>query len=149
MADKNLTPQQRANKRQNEARRDLPRIPAIIISESEKQLLDELTAVYGTKKAAIIAGLKALKGSLNVLDKARVASKAPKARIENISTGETGPKIDAVTETAAYYFVSVIGETLVWKFSKRTMLRVMRGSRAPAVHKLVFEHSVKQIDTSA
>lgn len=149
MADKDLTPQQRANKRQNEARRDLPRIPSIIISESEKQLLDELAAVYGTKKAAIIAGLKALKNSLNVLDKARIATIAPKARIENVSTGEPGPKIDAVTETAAYYFVSVVGDTLVWKFSKRNMLRVMRGSRAPAVHKLVFEHVLKDIDTNA
>lgn len=63
MADKELTPQQRANKRQNEARRNLPRIHSVIISESEKQLLDEMTAVYGSKKAAIIAGLKLLKES--------------------------------------------------------------------------------------
>lgn len=149
MTDQNLTPQQRANKRQNEARRDLPRIPSIVISESEKQLLDELTAVYGTKKAAIIAGLKALKRSLNILDKARIATSAPKACIENVSTGEIGPKVEFVTETAAYYFVSVVGDAAVWKFSKRTMLRVIRGSRAKAVHKLTFQHVLKQIDTSA
>jgi hypothetical protein len=61
MIEKELTPQQRANRRQNEQRRNLPKIPTLIISEDEAALLSELAAIHGSKKAAILAGLRLLK----------------------------------------------------------------------------------------
>lgn len=64
MSEKELTPQQRANRRQNEQRRHLPKIPTLVISEEEAALLNELAIVYGSKKAAIMAGLHALKRGL-------------------------------------------------------------------------------------
>lgn len=61
MKDKELTPQQRANKRQDEKRRNLPRIPTLVVTNAENDLLNELAAIYGGKKAAIFAGLRLLK----------------------------------------------------------------------------------------
>ncbi len=61
MSEKELTPQQRANRRQNEQRRHLPRIPTLVVTNEENELLNELAAIYGSKKAAILAGLRLLK----------------------------------------------------------------------------------------
>lgn len=55
-----LTPQQQANKRQDAKRAEQPRINGFRASEDEIKILDELAKKYGSRKAAIIAGLKAL-----------------------------------------------------------------------------------------
>ncbi|WP_438863752.1 hypothetical protein [Neptunicella sp.] len=62
MADK-LTPQQLANKRQNEKRKGQPRLGGMPLTQDEYDLLDKLAAEYGGKKAAIVAGLKLLDSS--------------------------------------------------------------------------------------
>lgn len=60
-----LTPQQQANKRQNEKRATMPRLSPFYLSVEESALLDVLAKEYGSKKAAIIAGLHALKNTIN------------------------------------------------------------------------------------
>ena len=60
-----LTSQQLANKKQNAKRATLPRLSPFYLSEDDAQLLDELAKEYGSKKAAVIAGLHALKNTIN------------------------------------------------------------------------------------
>lgn len=56
-----LTAQQLANKRQNEKRKNKPRLGGMSLSEGEAALLDEMAVKHGGKKAAIFKGLDALK----------------------------------------------------------------------------------------
>ncbi len=60
-----LTPQQLANQRQNEKRATMPRLSPFYLSEDDAKLLDDLAKEYGSKKAAVIAGLHALKNTIN------------------------------------------------------------------------------------
>ncbi|OCG58791.1 hypothetical protein [Gilliamella sp. Nev3-1] len=53
--------QKRANKRQDEQRRGLPRLPASYITDEENELLLEMSKIYGSKKEAIFEGLSLLK----------------------------------------------------------------------------------------
>jgi hypothetical protein len=55
--------QKRANKKQDEQRRGLPRLPASYITDAENELLLEMSKIYGSKKAAIFNGLSLLKKS--------------------------------------------------------------------------------------
>ena len=53
--------QRAAEQRNDERRRNHPRLPSGRLSEEEAELLDEATAyVGGTKKDALMAGLRAL-----------------------------------------------------------------------------------------
>lgn len=54
------TPQQLANKRQDAKRAEQPRVNGFRASEDEIKILDELAERYGSRKAAIIEGLKLL-----------------------------------------------------------------------------------------
>lgn len=56
----NLTPQQLANKRQDAKRAEQPRVNGFRASEDEIKMLDVLAEKYGSRKAAIIEGLKLL-----------------------------------------------------------------------------------------
>jgi len=58
--DKQLTAQQLANKRQDAKRAALPRVNGFYVTEDEIKILDFLTEKYGSRKSAIIAGLKLL-----------------------------------------------------------------------------------------
>lgn len=53
--------QLKASNRYYEKNRDSARLPATMLSQEEAQLLEEMAAQYGTKKAALIAGLQLLK----------------------------------------------------------------------------------------
>ncbi|EAA2649196.1 hypothetical protein AAK12_003344 [Salmonella enterica subsp. enterica] len=56
------TPAQlRASNRYYEKNRGNARLPATMLSQEEAELLEEMAAQYGTKKAALIAGLQLLK----------------------------------------------------------------------------------------
>lgn len=152
MTDKK-TPQQRANERQNKARQDLPRIPMLFISESEAAILDDLARLYGTKKAAIIAGLKKLHSGLSNPDKALIASTkfnehrsdTPNAYLMPTVGGYQKPVIvTELRETAAFYFVKAEGKFGELKFAKKTMMRVGPGKDDFPKYKLVIEPSDKQ-----
>lgn len=53
--------QRRAEQRNDDKRRGRPRLPASYLTERESELLDEAVEVNGgTKKQAIMAGLRAL-----------------------------------------------------------------------------------------
>jgi hypothetical protein len=54
-----LTPQQKANKKQNAVRINAPRYQ-LRMNKEEDALLDKLGVEHGSKKAAIIAGLALL-----------------------------------------------------------------------------------------
>lgn len=56
-----LTPQQLANKRQNEKRQGKPRLPGVILTPDQEVLLSEMGELCGSKTAAIFEGLKLLK----------------------------------------------------------------------------------------
>ena len=58
---KKLTPQQRANQRQNEKRASMPKY-TILMTKEESELLNKLANLFGSKKNAIIQGLKVLEG---------------------------------------------------------------------------------------
>jgi hypothetical protein len=51
--DMTKTPQQRATERQNEKRRELPRLSPMFLSSQAMVRLDELSQVHGSKKAAL------------------------------------------------------------------------------------------------
>lgn len=58
-----LTAQQKANKKQDAARKNQPRY-MLRMTKDESEILDSLEKVYGTKKAAIIKALNSLKEEL-------------------------------------------------------------------------------------
>lgn len=51
------TPQQAANRRQNEARSKQPKLPVIYLTDAESELRDKLVKIYGSQAAAVKAGL--------------------------------------------------------------------------------------------
>ncbi len=55
--------QKRAMKKQIEKRKCLPKIPCLCITQEENELLTEMSEKFGSKKAAIIRGLRLLKNS--------------------------------------------------------------------------------------
>lgn len=56
------TPAQlKASNKYYDKNKDNPRLPASMLSQEEAELLDEMAAQFGTKKAALIAGLNLLK----------------------------------------------------------------------------------------
>lgn len=56
-----MTPQQRANRKQNEIRKGMPRLPSAYLSDEENELVCLLGDIAGTKRAAIFEGLALLK----------------------------------------------------------------------------------------
>lgn len=58
-----LTPQQLANKRQNQNRQGKPRLPGVVLTPEQNALLTEMGERYGSKTAAIFEGLALLKQS--------------------------------------------------------------------------------------
>lgn len=55
-----LTPQQRANKRQNELRKQMDRLPSAYLNKQESKLVETVGQAMGTKRAAIFAGFDLL-----------------------------------------------------------------------------------------
>lgn len=55
-----LTPQQRANQKQNEKRKNMARLPSAYLDESEAKLVETLGKIAGNKRAAIFQGLALL-----------------------------------------------------------------------------------------
>lgn len=55
--------QKRAMKKQIEKRKGLPRIPCLHITQEENELLIEMSEKFGSKKEALIRGLRLLKNS--------------------------------------------------------------------------------------
>lgn len=53
--------QLKASNKYYDNNKDKPRLPATMLSQAEAELLEEMAAHYGTKKAALIAGLNLLK----------------------------------------------------------------------------------------
>ncbi|ECC1658438.1 TPA: hypothetical protein JDL67_001203 [Salmonella enterica subsp. salamae] len=53
--------QLKASNKYYEKNRGSARLPATMLSKEEAALLEEMAAQYGTKKAALIAGLQLLK----------------------------------------------------------------------------------------
>lgn len=53
--------QLKASNKYYDKNKDNPRLPASMLSQEEAELLDEMAAQFGTKKAALIAGLNLLK----------------------------------------------------------------------------------------
>ncbi|QYN45183.1 hypothetical protein GYM75_10145 [Gilliamella sp. ESL0441] len=53
--------QKRAMKKQAEKRIGMPKIPCTYITDEENDLLIEMAKIYGSKKAALIRGLRLLK----------------------------------------------------------------------------------------
>lgn len=58
--EENLTPQQRANRRQNELRKGSPRLPSVYLSPEEAKLVNTLGKLAGNKRTAIFAGFDLL-----------------------------------------------------------------------------------------
>jgi hypothetical protein len=58
-----MTAQQRANKRQDAARKGHPRL-TLRMSDNESDLLNDVAVFFDSKKSAIIAGLELLKVEL-------------------------------------------------------------------------------------
>jgi hypothetical protein len=58
--DKQLTAQQLANKRQDAKRASQPRVNGFYVTEDEIKILEALAEKYGSRKVAIIEGLKLL-----------------------------------------------------------------------------------------
>lgn len=53
--------QKRAAANYRQRNKEKSRLPGVLLSPEESQLLDEMAERYGSKKAAILAGLKRLK----------------------------------------------------------------------------------------
>lgn len=53
--------QKRANEKQKQKRAGRPRLPGLYLTDNEHKLLTEMSERYGSKKAAIFAGLNLLK----------------------------------------------------------------------------------------
>lgn len=122
MGNDELTPQQRASKKQSEARRNSPRIPSLCITKDESALLDALAGVYGSKKSALIEGLKLLKAQQG---HKTAKDETIRAVLNPLEGGyQTQKAVTSLRETAAYYFVRAEGQLSEWQFSKKDMRRV-------------------------
>lgn len=55
-----MTSQQRANRKQNEKRKEMHRLPSAYLDDAENALVTRLGKVAGNKRAAIFAGLRLL-----------------------------------------------------------------------------------------
>lgn len=114
--------QKRHIAQQNEQRRHLPRIPTLIITEETHALLLKMAEIYGSKTAALTAGLKALAEKDHHKIPAKIV--APKtAELTQVDNKDIRVKGTVTHESPAYYTITLeTGE--VQKYSKETGMRV-------------------------
>ena len=60
-----LTAQQRASKKQAEKRKSQPKLTGRVITQELRDLLDEMSKIYGSENAAITQGLLKIKNGVS------------------------------------------------------------------------------------